>query len=162
MKKMKLLLLGFLCVAAGLFSVSFAATLNASAPVVNASPVGFWQQYDDHTGQLESVLHIAQQKDGTLVATPVKAFAINGKAPDTYCTKCSGKLHNAKIIGMTAMWGMKQASPTQWGSGHIVDPKSGRVYRCKLTLMNSGQDLKVHGYIGISLIGRSQIWKRMK
>ena len=48
-----------------------------------------------------------------------------------------------------------------WEDGSIYDPKSGKTYSCKLTL--SGNDkLNVRGYIGISLIGRTDIWTRVK
>ena len=43
----------------------------------------------------------------------------------------------------------------------ILDPKSGRLYKCFIELEGS-EKLKVRGYIGISLIGRSQIWHRLK
>jgi uncharacterized protein (DUF2147 family) len=44
--------------------------------------------------------------------------------------------------------------------GTIYDPKSGKTYSCKMTL--DGDKLKIRGYIGISLIGRSEIWTRVK
>ena len=45
-------------------------------------------------------------------------------------------------------------------SGRIYDPESGRTYDCKMTM--NGDDLKVRGYIGISLFGRTEIFKRIK
>jgi uncharacterized protein (DUF2147 family) len=44
--------------------------------------------------------------------------------------------------------------------GTIYDPKSGKTYSCKMTI--DGDKLKIRGYIGISLIGRSEIWTRVK
>jgi uncharacterized protein (DUF2147 family) len=44
--------------------------------------------------------------------------------------------------------------------GTIYDPKSGKTYSCKMTL--SGNKLKVRGYIGISLIGRTEVFTRVK
>lgn len=44
--------------------------------------------------------------------------------------------------------------------GTIYDPKNGKTYSCKMTL--NGDNLKIRGYIGISLLGRSEIWKRVK
>lgn len=166
MKKTKIFTLVFLLFATCLANISFAANAAGTAAALPTSavnvttPVGYWQQYDDHTGQIESILHI-YQKNGDLLATPIKAFPVNGRVPDVYCTKCTGALKSVKIIGMTVMWGMKQANTTQWSGGHIVDPKSGKVYRCKLTLINNGQQLKVRGYLGVPLLGRSQVWKRM-
>lgn len=49
----------------------------------------------------------------------------------------------------------------KWTDGKIYDPKSGKTYSCNLSLKGNDQ-LNVRGYIGISLIGRSETWKRVK
>lgn len=49
----------------------------------------------------------------------------------------------------------------KWTDGTIYDPKSGKTYSCNMTMKENG-DLSMRGYIGISLIGRSEIWKRVK
>ncbi|RYG12893.1 MAG: DUF2147 domain-containing protein [Chitinophagaceae bacterium] len=49
----------------------------------------------------------------------------------------------------------------KWTDGTIYDPKTGKTYSCNLTLKENGQ-LTIRGYIGISLIGRSETWKRVK
>lgn len=49
----------------------------------------------------------------------------------------------------------------KWTDGTIYDPKSGKTYSCNMTIKNNGS-LSMRGYIGISLIGRSEIWKRVK
>ncbi|RZM12551.1 MAG: DUF2147 domain-containing protein [Pedobacter sp.] len=49
----------------------------------------------------------------------------------------------------------------KWTDGSIYDPKSGKTYSCTLTLKDNGE-LSMRGYIGISLIGRSETWKRVK
>jgi len=46
------------------------------------------------------------------------------------------------------------------GRGFVLDPDNGKVYRCKARLEEGGRKLVVLGYIGISLIGRSQTWTR--
>ncbi|RZK76792.1 MAG: DUF2147 domain-containing protein [Pedobacter sp.] len=48
-----------------------------------------------------------------------------------------------------------------WTGGTIYDPKSGKTYKCNMTVKSNG-DLSMRGYIGISLIGRSETWKRVK
>lgn len=47
-----------------------------------------------------------------------------------------------------------------WDDGTIYDPKSGKTYSCKMTL--EGTSLKIRGYIGISLFGRTEVWTRFK
>jgi uncharacterized protein (DUF2147 family) len=41
-----------------------------------------------------------------------------------------------------------------------LDRESGSVYRCKMHLEQNGARLIVRGYIGISLLGRTQTWER--
>ncbi len=47
-----------------------------------------------------------------------------------------------------------------WEDGTIYDPKSGKTYSCKMTLIDN--TLKIRGYIGISLFGRTEVWTRVK
>lgn len=47
-----------------------------------------------------------------------------------------------------------------WDGGNILDPENGKVYKCKMSLEDGGQKLVVRGYIGVSLLGRSQTWVR--
>ena len=48
-----------------------------------------------------------------------------------------------------------------WENGTIYDPQSGKNYNSKITLKGSNQ-LSLRGYIGLSLIGRSEIWTKVK
>jgi hypothetical protein len=47
---------------------------------------------------------------------------------------------------------------TSWSQGKIYDPKNGKTYSCKMTL--EGNELKVRGYVGFSLLGRTTVWTR--
>ena len=49
----------------------------------------------------------------------------------------------------------------KWTDGKIYDPKSGKTYSCNMS-MKGNDVLNMRGYIGISLIGRSENWKRVK
>lgn len=49
----------------------------------------------------------------------------------------------------------------KWTDGKIYDPKSGKTYSCNMTLKSNGE-LSMRGYIGISLIGRTEVWKKVK
>jgi len=44
--------------------------------------------------------------------------------------------------------------------GTIYDPKSGKTYSCKMTV--EGTQLKIRGYVGITLFGRTEVWTRVK
>ena len=47
-----------------------------------------------------------------------------------------------------------------WGGGSIVDPATGRTYKGTLRVADGGRKLEVRGYLGISLLGRTQTWTR--
>lgn len=47
----------------------------------------------------------------------------------------------------------------EWKDGDIYDPESGKTYSCYLSLKDNNT-LKVRGYIGVSLFGRSETWTR--
>jgi len=66
---------------------------------------------------------------------------------------------NVVLRGQVIMHGLKYDGDGQWSGGTIYDPKSGSTYKCKLELRADGT-LKVRGYIGFALIGKTQIWTR--
>ena len=84
-------------------------------------------------------------------------IARDGEQPK--CTKCDGERKDQPIEGMNIMWGVSKDDDV-WDGGKIIDPKSGKTYKVKLTLKDGGQKLDVHGYIGFALLGRSQTWER--
>lgn len=49
----------------------------------------------------------------------------------------------------------------KWTDGKIYDPKSGKTYSCNMNIEENG-DLHMRGYVGISLLGRTETWKRVK
>lgn len=49
----------------------------------------------------------------------------------------------------------------KWTDGKIYDPKSGKTYSCNISQKPNG-DLNIRGYIGISMIGRTEVWKKVK
>jgi len=62
---------------------------------------------------------------------------------------------------MTILWNLRRQGDT-WEGGEILDPENGSVYRCKLHPVSDGSKLEVRGFIGISLLGRTQTWMRAR
>jgi uncharacterized protein (DUF2147 family) len=60
---------------------------------------------------------------------------------------------------MTILWDLKKDGD-QYTGGEILDPKNGKIYRAKMKALDGGRKLEVRGFIGISLLGRSQTWVR--
>ena len=138
--------------------IVFAMLLATAAYAANDTPVGTWTQVDDATGKPKSIIEITQQPDGTLQGV-VKQVLFSDQGLHPICDKCDGDRHNKPVDGMVIMWGVKNDGDV-WDGGQILDPKTGKVYKVKLTLTDGGLKLDVHGYIGISLFGRSQVWVR--
>jgi uncharacterized protein (DUF2147 family) len=121
------------------------------------SPVGTWITVDDATHKPRSVVRISLH-NAKLDGTIRKVFKQPG---DTgRCHNCKGRFRNKRVVGLRFMWGLKQTGQRTWSDGRILDPKSGRIYSCKITLSEDNKRLTVRGYIGISLLGRSQYWLR--
>ena len=68
-------------------------------------------------------------------------------------------LRGRALDGLTIMSGLIYHGDGRWTDGTIYDPNSGRTYKCTLTQIDS-DTLKLRGYIGISLFGRSDTWTR--
>lgn len=70
------------------------------------------------------------------------------------------KLRERKIQGLEILTNFSKDGDTYEG-GQIYDPKSGKTYSCKMTV--KGKDkLDIRGYMGVSLLGRTETWKRIE
>jgi uncharacterized protein (DUF2147 family) len=63
------------------------------------------------------------------------------------------------LIGLINTWGFVYKGEKVWEDGKIYDPKTGNTYNCTIKMKNDNI-LEVRGYIGISLIGRTDTWTR--
>ncbi len=66
---------------------------------------------------------------------------------------------NQAIVGLVILKGFRFDGDDEWEDGDIYDPESGKTYSCFLTLKDK-TTLKVRGYIGISLFGRTEVWTK--
>ena len=69
-------------------------------------------------------------------------------------------LRSRPIAGMTLMRDFRYKGKGLWHKGTIYDANNGKTYKAKLRLSDDGA-LKVRGYIGFSLIGRTEEWTRV-
>jgi hypothetical protein len=164
MRKLIGLLVGILATAC--LSIALATTpesTTTATPEAIPSPAGSWQTIDDVTNQPRSIVLITVDSANQLTGKLTKINYRPGEGPNDVCSKCSGSLHNQKILGMTILTDMKQnpGNSLQWVGGRIVDPESGKTYDCKITLSADGNTLKVRGFIGFSILGRTQTWHRI-
>ena len=122
------------------------------------TPVGSWTTIDDETGKPKSVEEIYEARDGTL-AGRVDEILQSDRGPNPMCDKCTGANKGKPVKGMVILWGVKQKGNT-WEGGKILDPASGKVYSVKVTPTEGGSKLEVRGFMGFSLLGRTQTWVR--
>jgi uncharacterized protein (DUF2147 family) len=113
---------------------------------------------DDKDGKPRSVIEISDA-GGALQGQVTKIFDRPGDNPGHLCKKCNGDLKDKPVVGMLILSGLKQDGDS-WDGGNILDPDSGNVYSATLRLSDAGEKLVVRGYLGISLLGRSQTWLR--
>lgn len=132
-----------------------AALLWQSIAFAGSTVTGTWTTIDDKTGQPKALVQI-EEKGGLLYGKILKIF--NPSRPNPTCDKCTDSRKGQPITGMTIVSGLKPASADSWDNGEILDPQSGSTYRCQMRLIEGGKKLEVRGYIGISVLGRSQIW----
>jgi uncharacterized protein (DUF2147 family) len=123
--------------------------------VLSTSPLGLWQN-EDATFQIF-------ESNGRLSA---KIVAL--REPKTPEGKEKTDIHNpdpvkrsTPIIGLVFMSGFVKQSETRWEGGTIYDPKSGNTYSCFMEL-ETPEKIKVRGFIGLALIGRTEYWSRAK
>lgn len=131
-----------------LVSLLWVAASLGAAPA--AAPMGHWL-----TQPKDGIIEITQTGDGTLQGQIVGG-AYPGKKdvnnPDP-------ALRDRPLRGQIILQGLKADGPDRWSGGTIYDPDSGRTYKCHIGLQADGS-LKVRGYIGFSLLGKSQTWTR--
>lgn len=120
--------------------------------------VGKWKTIDDETGKPRSIVSI-EQENGEYVGHVEKIFYREGEAPDPICDKCHDEFKDKKVIGLKFLWGFKK-NDDKYEGGKILDPKNGKIYSCRIKVLEDGKVLDVRGFIGISLIGRSQKWEK--
>jgi uncharacterized protein (DUF2147 family) len=138
-----------LLIALGLISTLAAATEN---------PVGLWRTIDDKSGKEKSLVRVSES-NGQLQITVEKLFREPGEEPNPLCDKCPGEKKNKPVIGMQIGSGLKKDGDV-WSGGEILDPQNGKTYKCKVWLEDKGKKLNVRGFIGVSVLGRTQVWVR--
>jgi len=119
------------------------------------TPIGRWKTIDDKTGKPKAIVQIYQE-NGKLYGKIEATLQPDAKK---FCEKCKDERKDKPVIGMVIVRGLVLHGE-EYSGGDILDPDNGSVYRCKLRLTDHGSKLSVRGFIGFSLLGRSQVWTR--
>ncbi|ARV06026.1 hypothetical protein BTO04_04615 [Polaribacter sp. SA4-10] len=117
---------------------------------------GKWNSKDDATGKIDSVIEV-YEKEGRAFAKVVEIT--NPKRKNALCKDCEGESKDQPILGLNILTGLEKEGD-EWSGGEILDPRNGKVYKCYVRLIK-GNKLKLRGYIGISLFGKTAYWERV-
>lgn len=136
------------------------ALLPAPAAAQGAmSPVGRWKTHDDDTGEEKGIVRI-REEGGKLYGVIEHVYPKPGLDPNPKCEKCEGAKKDKPVVGLEILWGLERDGD-EWTGGRILDPENGKTYRCFIEVIDGGRRLKVRGYLGVSLFGRTQYWDRL-
>ena len=132
---------------------AFAALLISSLSFAQIE--GKWKTIDDETGQAKSIVEVFKKANGQYYGKITQLLA---KPENETCVKCTDDRKNKPLIGLEIIRGLKK-SGNEFTGGTITDPKTGKTYKCTIT--RAGNKLNVRGYVGFSLIGRTQTWHKV-
>lgn len=128
----------------------------AGAAANEPSPVGLWRTVDDHTHKPRGIVRIYEENGVYFGKIETSFDSVERVA---HCEKCTGDRKDAPIVGLEILRGITKHGG-DYDGGEILDPDTGSIYRCKFTLSNEGGKLFIRGYLGFSLLGRTQTWFR--
>lgn len=131
----------------------FALILAAPSHAERTAVVGTWLTADG-----DGLIEIRIDGDGlsgTILGSPDE----DPERPDTDIYNPDPALRDQPLVGLNIFSGFYYDGDGKWSGGFIYDPNSGKTYRAKLKL-TSRNTIKLRGYIGISLLGRTETWKR--
>jgi uncharacterized protein (DUF2147 family) len=115
------------------------------------SPVGYWQTVTKD--EAPGIIKVTMQ-DGKISGQIVKILSNENSNP--LCEKCEGALKNVPIVGLKIVENLAPIDKDTWGNGQLLDTGSGKYYKVKVMLIDGGKRLKLRGYIGAPLFGRTQ------
>ena len=132
-------------------------TAALAATVKTGGPLGTWL-----TEKKSGIVEIYRCADSDALCGRLVWFKIKPDDPNPLGLDLKDPdpaRRNQPLCRLTFMWGFKPGDPGKWEDGSVYDPDDGRTYHANMKLRDDGT-LDLHGYIGISLIGRSEIWTR--
>lgn len=131
----------------------------AITPQNSQSVAGYWQTIDGKTKKPSSIIAIAPAGN-YYVGKIVKTYSGTSDKKITVCDLCKGELKNKPIIGLPIVQHMT-CRPGYCNGGTILDPRNGKIYKATMRLVAQGSFLKVRGYIGAPLFGKTVVWRRV-
>jgi uncharacterized protein (DUF2147 family) len=130
------------------------ASLNAFSQKADAI-LGVWKN-GEGTGMIQ-IYKKGEKFYGKLVWLKAPNDA-DGK-PRTDINNPEVSLQSRQLKGLENLRDFVFKGGDKWEEGRIYDPKNGNDYSCEMKLIDENT-LEVRGFIGVSLFGRTDVWKR--
>ena len=131
------------------------ATFSAQAAAKPDDVLGVWKN-GEGTGMIQ-IFKRGDKYYGRLVWLKVPNNP-DGK-PRTDVNNPDEAKRKVMLKGLENMRDFTYTGDNKWENGKIYDPKNGSDYSCEMTLVDANT-LEVRGFIGVSLFGRTDVWKR--
>jgi uncharacterized protein (DUF2147 family) len=139
--------------------LSAGLALSSGARAAEPIAAGLWEKRGE-SGRPDAWFRISEC-NGRFQGKIVKIFPKAGQDPSQWrCTKCEGNQKNVPVVGITFIKGMQRYG-LSYDNGTILDPRDGSVYSAVMQLSPDGHSLTVRGYLGIPLLGQSEVWRRL-
>ena len=129
------------------------AVLGIGGVAIGAAPAGLEGNWAAPEG---SVIRVYGCGEGVCA----KVVVVEASAPGTTDqNNPDDALRSRSLCGLEIGQGFKRDDDTHASGGTLYDPKSGKTYSG--TMVAEGDSLKLRGFIGVSLFGRTETWKRV-
>jgi uncharacterized protein (DUF2147 family) len=103
----------------------------------------------------DGIIEITRTADNTYQGT-----IIGGNAPNRVDEHNPDPARRQQqLLGQVILRDMHEDGDGALAGGTIYEPDTGRTYKCRIETLDHDR-LKVRGFIGVSLLGRSQVWTR--
>lgn len=101
----------------------------------------------------EGRIRFARHRDGTFFGTTTCC------KPEPDIHNPDPKLRSRSTVGIVLIWALEYRKDGEYENGYVYNPRDGETYRLDAKLRGE-RSLQIRGYLGIPLLGQSQVWTR--